>query len=169
MFTHCMNCPLRQGMHLLQLPPNQPTATRSPTAKPSTSSPSSAMVPAISWPKVSGHVMFGKPPVTKAWSVPHTPQAATAMRICPGPGGAVSTSTIFRGACAAATCTALCVAIAGPYCDELCRAADSQGLPGILVCHDHDSPRRGDHQSGADAGFPGSDQAHRLLRRMGPG
>src|SRR3984893_3786905 len=107
-----MNCPLRQGMHLLQLPPNQPTATRSPTAKLSTPSPSSATVPAISWPNVSGHVMFGKPPLTKPLSVPQPPQAATAMRTCPGPGGVVSTSTRVKGALANATWTALRVVIA---------------------------------------------------------
>ena len=75
-----MNWPLRHGTHRLQLPPNQPTATRSPTANPSTPSPSSATVPAISWPGVTGHARPGKPPVTNAWSVPHTPHAATAIR-----------------------------------------------------------------------------------------
>src|SRR5262245_27298025 len=107
-----MNLPWRQGMQRLQLPPNQPTATRSPTANPSTSSPNSAIVPAISCPSVSGHVMFGKPPTTKPWSVPQTPQAATVMRTWPGPGGVVSTSTRVSGALADATCTALWEVIA---------------------------------------------------------
>src|SRR3984957_3973526 len=165
-----MNSPLRHGMHLLQLPPNQPTATRSPTAKSSTPSPSSATVPAISWPSVSGHVILGKPPLTKPWSVPHTPQAATAMRTCPRAGGVVSTSTRISGASGDATWTALWVGIADLIAGGQAGTARNSGPQGArryLVCHDHHCPRRGYDESRADAGFPGSDEAHRLLRHLG--
>src|SRR5690349_4995525 len=161
-----MNLPCLQGMQRLQLPPNHPTATRSPTANPSTPSPNSAIVPAISCPGVSGQVMFGKPPTTKPWSVPQTPQAATVMRTRPGPGGEVSTSTRVNGALADATCTALWEVIADPNAGT----AALQGTAGILGGHGHHpGPIGGRNPAGADAGLPGPDQAHRLFRGLVPG
>ncbi|MGW0579905.1 hypothetical protein ACWD25_28955 [Streptomyces sp. NPDC002920] len=63
-----------------QLPPNQPTATRSPIAQSSTRSPISTMTPATSCPGVTGKDV----PVSVAAAVPrsalHTPLAATDTR-----------------------------------------------------------------------------------------
>src|SRR3954470_8505585 len=56
------------------------------------------MVPAISCPSVKGHAMLGKPPLTKARSVPHTPHAETDSRTSSRPGAVVSTSTTSSGA-----------------------------------------------------------------------
>ena len=62
-----------------------------------TSGADSTTVPAISWPGVIGQLRLGKPPLTKAWSVPHTPHALTAMRTWSGGGDVVSTSVSLDG------------------------------------------------------------------------
>ena len=101
-----MRCPARHWSQCPQLPPNQPTATRSPTSNPATPSPTSATVPAISWPGVTGQLNPGAAPETNMASLPHIPQAATSSRTWPGSGAVVSTSARAKSAPAEGTCTA---------------------------------------------------------------
>lgn len=61
-----MKSPCRQGVQWPQLPPNQPTATRSPTCQAlCVPSPSTSIRPAISCPGTTGNRTPGSAPSTK--------------------------------------------------------------------------------------------------------
>jgi hypothetical protein len=64
--------------------PAQPTDL--PRTRPCTSAPKALTWPTTSWPGTMGRPACGRTPSAKGRSVRHTPQAATLMRTCPGPG-----------------------------------------------------------------------------------
>lgn len=102
-----MKSPRLHGVQWRQLPPNQPTATRSPTCQTScVPSPSSSIRPAISCPGTTGNRTPGSAAFTKSASLWQTPQASTDTRTCPGPGCGTARSTISNGPPAAVACAA---------------------------------------------------------------
>ena len=94
MFAHSPKRPVRQYS---QTPHGRPAAgmTRSPSAQPTTPSPSFAMVPDASWPWVmtSGTPGPPKTPSMRLRSEWQMPQYATLMSTSPGPGSGIGTSS----------------------------------------------------------------------------
>src|SRR5699024_2437150 len=95
--------------------------TRSPTAKPVTSSPTSATTPANSWPGTCGSCTESSCPCQACQSLRHTPVACTEITAPRGGHAGSGTSVISGTAPSAATRT-----------PRICRSSD-QPADGLLV------------------------------------
>src|SRR5215472_11647894 len=89
-----LGCPSRQLRHCPHH--GQPITTLSPTATSVTPGPTSATMPAPSWPSTPGGGK-GRSPSRVIASVWHTPVATICTRTSPGPGGSSSTSSTLNG------------------------------------------------------------------------
>src|SRR6266481_2041471 len=101
-----MKSPRRQGSHVKQCPPCQPTPTRWPAFQLATSAPTVSIRPAISWPGTRGYCRPGQSPSLTMTSLWQTPHASTLMRTCPRPGSGIGRSTSSRAPPGLLTCTA---------------------------------------------------------------
>ena len=104
--------PARQFSHSRHELTMQPTPTRSPGANAVTSEPTSATMPAISWPGIAGYGISPHSPRAKWMSEWQMPQNLMSMRTSLGPIGRRSICSGSRAAVADAAPTALAVVVA---------------------------------------------------------